>query len=184
MNPERSNVCREGTEGYGATVLLLLKIQVEHATQQHRSNFTSSRLGRNPGSVCPACFVPTLWRRGPSSSTTGAADFTPSNLPGSSRHEREMDAETRQTQWSRVVSFDFFCPAIDCWAHDILHLVAAAQPLSIHSFTPMVYLDRLPGSLLSCSVPSARPSIRQLPPPARWSFFPPRHPVGPPTSCS
>jgi len=120
---------QEGREGHSTTALLLPEVQVEHIGQQHLINSTSSRLGRNPGSVVShaSCGCRLFGGGVECSSSPGRSYQIVRDLPDTNK----MDAESCQSEWSRVISFDFFCPAIDCWAYDTLHLVAA-------SFTPMV----------------------------------------------
>lgn len=67
-------------------------------------------------------------------------------------------AEPVKDHWSHVVPFDFFCPAIDCLARETT-LVAAHTAPAIHM---LFHLDEYfqPAYRLSCSVPSARLTVR------------------------
>lgn len=66
-------------------------------------------------------------------------------------------AEPVKDHWSHVVPFDF-CPAIDCLARETT-LVAAHTAPAIHM---LFHLDEYfqPAYRLSCSVPSARLTVR------------------------
>lgn len=165
----RSGCCPQSARGTPASVIL--------------STLQVPAWGQVLTACRPTCGAPTLWRQSRIHSL-GIPDFPPrfyQNRSASSRHGPDGQS-TRQRRWSTSLLWTPSVPSSPV-AHDTLHLVAAhTAPLSIRSYTSMVYLDRPVGSLFSCSVPSARSSIR----PSLQGFasdtliiFPPRRLVGP-----